>query len=100
MAPPLITHRQWRDLMTLMIRGLEEQLKPAMGHITADVNRAGGQRTLRAELRACNQGIDGVTNMGKLVLGAYNLTLTGVSQAQQAAGGTEEVAADKHYHQN
>lgn len=93
------THHHWRVTLQAMIDGLEQQLLPALDHIKGDWTAVGAGR---GQMQFINQvaigGIKQQATVGKQLLGGHGVRLARVGQAQQAAGGLEEVAARKEYH--
>jgi hypothetical protein len=94
------THKDWKGRMAVINSGLKDKLPGGLRHIEADWQKVGVGRTQRSEMTTWQTEVETVAQMGDRILGNYNVVLTGVGQGQAAAGGLDEVAADKNYNQD
>jgi hypothetical protein len=87
----------WRIAMGELITAYGDQIGPALNHVCDDWRSAGVGRTQKTFGDRAHALVLALAEEGKAIFGDNYVRLAGVSQGQAAAGGTEEVADDKHY---
>ncbi len=93
------THRHWKAAMGDLNEALVTMLAPALDHLHTCLVKVDAGRTQRAMSSRSAAMVGELGTQGRRILAAHGPRLDRVSEAQRAAGGLEEVAGDKRYHQ-
>lgn len=98
---PAESHRIWRQEQHAAYDELTEVFVPALDHMLAGITSM-GLAPESTQRRLSSQWAPLTTELaaeGKHIIDVHNPRLTKVSEAQAAAGGKREVAANKRYSQ-
>lgn len=94
------THKDWRTSVLQLTAGLRERLGGALEHMHRGLLGVDIGDTQRRFSAQCIRQVAELAAEGDELMKRHDMPAIRVGEAQQAAGGLNEVAGDKNYNQD